>query len=354
MKELKVLSKEKHITFIHTDTAAYKGTHTDGFMKMISAAASLAEKPLAEMQRNKAADTDKLQLNILPWMVSPADIRYLKRLLCDMGISSIFLPDYSLTLDGGKWTEYEAIPKGGTSIKEIRAMGSSDHSIQFGLISSVLSNPAKVIEDNTGVAYSVLPLPMGLKNTDNFLNRIIELSTESGKTVTLSESLNEVRGRLLDAYADVHKYFTGLTAAVYGEADFVAGMTAFLCESGIRPSICMTGEKINDESAKEIIKSIEHYGFEETLLLTDSDFSDLDRCIKQNKPDLMIGNSKGYKTSREYNIPLIRAGFPIQDRFGGQRLLHLGYEGALRMIDEIANTVISKDQAESPVGYMSM
>ena len=48
MKELEMLAEAENLTFIHTDTAAYKGTHVNGFMKMTSAIAKLAEPSSAE------------------------------------------------------------------------------------------------------------------------------------------------------------------------------------------------------------------------------------------------------------------------------------------------------------------
>jgi nitrogenase molybdenum-iron protein NifN len=44
-------------------------------------------------------------------------------------------------------------------------------------------------------------------------------------------------------------------------------------------------------------------------------------------------------------------GFPIHDRFGGQRMLHLGYKGALEIFDRIVNAMLEKKQADSDVGY---
>ena len=69
------------------------------------------------------------------------------------------------------------------------------------------------------------------------------------------------------------------------------------------------------------------------------------------KPDLLIGHSKGYQYATAWNIPLIRVGFPIHDRFGGQRVLHLGYKGALNLFDLIVNAVLEKKQSDSDIGY---
>ncbi|OQX05718.1 MAG: hypothetical protein BWK76_27095, partial [Desulfobulbaceae bacterium A2] len=63
------------------------------------------------------------------------------------------------------------------------------------------------------------------------------------------------------------------------------------------------------------------------------------------------GHSKGYHLARKLNVPLIRVGFPIHDRFGGQRILHLGYRGAQNLFDLIVNAVIARRQDSSPVGY---
>jgi len=47
-------------------------------------------------------------------------------------------------------------------------------------------------------------------------------------------------------------------------------------------------------------------------------------------------------------------GFPIHDRIGGQRILHLGYRGAQQLFDTLVNTVIAVKQESSPVGYSYM
>jgi len=47
----------------------------------------------------------------------------------------------------------------------------------------------------------------------------------------------------------------------------------------------------------------------------------------------------------------VRVGFPLHDRFGGQRQLHVGWRGALGLLDNIVNTILEKRQDDSPVGY---
>ena len=83
-------------------------------------------------------------------------------------------------------------------------------------------------------------------------------------------------------------------------------------------------------------------------------FFDISEPAEQLEPDLLVGHSKGYSLARKLEIPLIRVGFPIHDRMGGQRILHLGYRGAQALFDQVVNGVIAKKQSDSPVGYSYM
>jgi nitrogenase molybdenum-iron protein NifN len=71
-------------------------------------------------------------------------------------------------------------------------------------------------------------------------------------------------------------------------------------------------------------------------------------------PDMLIGHSKGYPLARKLEIPLIRVGFPIHDRMGGQRILHLGYRGTQTLFDQVVNAILARKQSDSAVGYSYM
>jgi nitrogenase molybdenum-iron protein NifN len=82
-----------------------------------------------------------------------------------------------------------------------------------------------------------------------------------------------------------------------------------------------------------------------------ADFYEIAQEAEALAPDLLIGHSKGYHLARRLGIPLVRVGFPIHDRFGGQRILHLGYRGAQSLLDRLVNAIIERKQEKSPVGY---
>jgi nitrogenase molybdenum-iron protein NifN len=81
------------------------------------------------------------------------------------------------------------------------------------------------------------------------------------------------------------------------------------------------------------------------------DFEKINELADKLQPDLLIGNSKGYYIAHRLKVPLIRVGFPVHDRFGGQRLQHLCYEGTQQLFDRIINALIESKQDNSPVGY---
>ena len=64
---------------------------------------------------------------------------------------------------------------------------------------------------------------MGLEWTDEFLMKVSELT---GKPIP--ESLAKERGRLVDMMTDSHAWLHGKKLALWGDADFVMGMTKFL------------------------------------------------------------------------------------------------------------------------------
>lgn len=325
---------------VHVSTPSYQGTHMQGFHNAVLATVeglALREKP----NRNISSS-----VNLFPGMVSPADLRHLKEIFTDFGLEPMVLPDYSQTLDGELWSEYHRIPSGGTPVKAIAAAGSALASIEMGrVLAAMPTTAATYLESQFKVAAHRIGLPMGIRQSDQLMHT---LEAISGNPVP--EKYTQERGRLLDALVDGHKYVNGRRAVVYGEADLVAGVVAFLSEIGIVPVICATGDRGGHLSAA--VKQILDKRFHDSIdVIEGVDFVDIEEAVQKARPDLMIGHSKGYSLSRKLDIPLVRIGFPIHDRVGGSRLLHVGYQGAQTLFDRIANTLLERRQAESDVGY---
>lgn len=322
---------------VPVSTPSYSGTHMEGFHAAVRGLiGALAEKG----PRTGA-------VNLLPGLVSPADLRHLKGILTAFGLNGTILPDISETLDGPALADYPLIPEGGTTIAEIKGMGRASATIEFGLTLPEESGGA-YLEKNCQVANHRLPMPIGLRATDRFCSRLAELA---GREIPLE--LRKARGRLIDALVDGHKYLAGKSAVLYGEEDLVVGLAGFLAEIGVRPLLCASGGQSGRFQAAigEVLADLPG---EPPEVCEGMDFYEIAERAEALKPDLIVGHSKGYSLARKLGIPLIRVGFPIHDRLGGQRILHLGYEGAQQLFDLIVNELIRAKQDASPVGYSYM
>jgi nitrogenase molybdenum-iron protein NifN len=320
---------------VTVSTPSYSGTHIEGFHAATRAVVD--QIPVA----GKAMDL----INVLPGFVSPADIRHVKEILDDFGLAAAVLPDYSETLDGPAQKDAEKIPPGGTAIEDIRNMGRSRATIELGRTLSPETSAGGLLSDRFGIALHSLGIPIGIRETDAFFQALEQLSGSPTPEKHAAE-----RGRLVDAYVDSHKYLFGKRAVVYGEEDLVVGIVSFLVEVGIKPVLCASGGR-SGRFERAIEQAVSGISSELPVAMEGVDFYQIGEVAEKLSPDLMIGTSKGYGMAKSMGIPLLRAGFPIHDRFGGQRMLHVGYRGTQNLLDLIVNCVIERTQADSAVGY---
>lgn len=323
---------------INVATPSYGGTHMEGF----HAAVKAVVKTLA------AAGPKNETVNLLPGLVSPADIRHLKQTMDDFGLETTVLPDLSDTLDGPALREYPLIPEGGTGIAAIRRMGGALATIELGATLKGSQTAGALLRESRSVPNHQLEMPIGLRATDRFFSLLKTLSGQATPNRYVQE-----RGRLIDSLVDGHKYVSGKKAIVYGEEDLVAGLAGFLAEIGVKPVLCASGGQ-SGRFKDAVIEATGSLLADIPEIYEGMDFYEIAERAEELAPDFLIGHSKGYALARKLNIPLVRVGFPIHDRLGGQRILHLGYQGAQNIFDLIANELIRKKQDDSDVGYSYM
>jgi nitrogenase molybdenum-iron protein NifN len=320
---------------VHVSTASYRGSHIDGFH---SAVAALVDQLTVSTAPHGG-------INLLPGMVSTADLRHLRELAECFGLAVTMLPDYSDTLDGASWSDYEAIPEGGAPVADIRAMSGACATLELGdSLRNQRESAAGLLENRFGVDRVSLTLPVGIRATDAFIDALGRLSKRRTPAGLTAE-----RGRLIDSMVDAHKVVFGKKAVVFGEADLVTGIVSMLCEIGVQPVLCACGGKTGD--FEKLLRAAVPELPADTLVRDGADFADITAEARRLDPDLLIGNSKGYGLARELGVPLIRTGFPIHDRMGGQRILHVGYRGAQWLFDAVANAMLEHKQETSTIGY---
>ena len=344
---LKKKGSEPFPDIIFASTPSYTGTHIDGFHAAVKAIVEFYSRLCKTADLSSVRDYVENRVAILPNFVSPADIRHLKEIILDFGMKPVFVPDYSRTLDGVSWNKYEKIPEGGTSREDLLCLREVSSVIELGNSLDERDSAGKFLESEVGSKRYGLGLPVGIDLTDDFFN---SLKIISGKKIP--DKYVAQRGRLVDAYCDVHKYLFGKRAVVFGEEDMVVSIARFLCEIGVIPVFCASGAKGSE--MKKALQQLSKEYKNEIVVRIEADFADIEQEAEGLKPDFLIGNSKGYTLSRKLGIPLVRVGFPIHDRFGASRILHLCYKGTQELFDRIVNAVIEKEQSESSVGHTYM
>lgn len=321
---------------VHCSTPSYMGTHMEGWHRAVYA--------IVEQMVTKKADPHHT-VNILPSLISPADIRHLKELCDAFGINSVILPDISETLDGTAKEEYEPIPTGGTPLEAIRTMSGAAGTIELGRTIPEANSGGTSLKKRFGVPCHKVGLPIGIRESDAFFAALEDISG-----ISMPREVGLERGRLVDAMVDGHKYVFGKRVVVYGEEDLVVGLTSFLTEIGMKPVLVATGAR--NVNLEQHIKDVCGDLLGEMPEIHEGvDFHDIAERSAGLAPDLLVGHSKGYRYARDWDVPLVRVGFPVHDRFGGQRLLHIGYRGALTLLDRLVNVILEKKQSDSPIGY---
>jgi nitrogenase molybdenum-iron protein NifN len=309
-------------------TPSYRGDHREGFRlalrALVEAACPVVDGAKVRDGARTEGEAGRPLVAVFPTLLSPADLRELKGILRDFGLNAVLVSDYSDTLDGGPWTEHLLLPAGGTSVADLKALSGAGCAIEFGSELPDAYSGAAYLHASHAVARHSLGLPIGMRATDRFLKILGDISGRSIPPSILAE-----RDRLLDSYVDAHKRIYGKRVLLYGDKDLRDALALFVEEIGMVP-IVAEGEGRDFSAVEEAAE----------------------RSAEESEPiDLVLGNSKGYKTAKKFNVPLVRVGFPIHDRFGGQRVRLLSYGGTQELFDRIVNAFIERAQEESHVGY---
>jgi nitrogenase molybdenum-iron protein alpha/beta subunit/MoaA/NifB/PqqE/SkfB family radical SAM enzyme len=316
---------------IPVSSAGYAGTQFEGFFAALFAIVSNTTM--------NAAKNNKI--NIITGMLSPADTRWLKALLADMGLDVILLPDLSENLDGVYEEQYRRLPDGGTPLCDIAQMAGARLTIELSSFVGDAYSPAKYLQDTYGVPYVRCALPVGLRDTD----ALIRVLGEAGGNV--SGALRQQRGRCIDAMVDAHKYNAEGRAVIFGEPDFAYSMARLCAENGLVPVLTATGTKctqLRPMLEGEIAQAAERYFVEQFKIMDDCDFDEIEEWAQKLGANMMIGSSDGRRIEHKLHIPLIRCAFPVHDQIGGQRIRTLGYDGTLELLDRLTNTLLSRKE----------
>ncbi|MAX23917.1 MAG: nitrogenase molybdenum-iron protein subunit beta [Phycisphaeraceae bacterium] len=319
---------------IHANTPSYVGAHPTGFANMTKAMVDYFAKSTRE-------DKVARRVNIIPGYVEPADMAEIKRLAKLMGLDPIMFPDTSGVLDAPQTGVHEMYPAGGVTIDELVAAGDAQQTLALG---PVCSGPAaKALYAKCKVPQTTMGLPIGLAATDKM---IMAMRSLNGGFVP--EEIKYERGRLLDLMTDMHQYFYGKTVALWGDPDQLVGLSELLMSVDMLPKYVVTGtpgkkflKRMGDVLGDKVHESFVRQGPCADMYL-------MHQWIKNEPVDLLMGNTYGKYIARDDDIPYVRHGFPILDRVGHQYFSTVGYKGAIRVLEQILNVLMDRQDRDSP------
>jgi nitrogenase molybdenum-iron protein beta chain len=322
----------------YAHTPSFVGSHVTGWDNMFE---GIIRYFTLNYMEGKEIDSNG-KINIVPGFETYlGNYRVIKRMLTEMGVDYTFLADPTEVLDtpaDGQFRMYA----GGTTQDQVKDAPNAKNT--FLLQPMQLEKTRKFVDATWHHEVPKLNIPMGLEWTDEWLMKVAEVT---GKPIP--DSLAKERGRLVDMMTDSHTWLHGKKFALYGDPDFVMGMTQFLFELGAEPIhiVCNNGSKKWDKAMKKLLES-SPYGVN-CKTYPGADLWHMRSLCFTDKPDFLIGNSYGKYIQRdtvhkgpEFEVPLIRLGFPIFDRHHLHRQTTLGYEGAMQILTTLVNAVLER------------
>ncbi|CAA6603053.1 Nitrogenase molybdenum-iron protein beta chain [Rhodospirillaceae bacterium LM-1] len=266
-----------------------------------------------------------------------ANAREIKDIIAAMGADATLLSDVSDIYDtpaDGSYRMYD----GGTPLEAVTKALDAKATIS---LQEWCSGKTLDFAKDKGQEVASFNYPMGLGATDDFL---MKLSALTGKAIP--ESIAKDRGRLVDAIEDSLSWIHGKSFSIYGDPDFVYGMTRFILELGGEPAHLLSTNGGNDweEKMKALLAS-SPFGASGQVW-KGKDLWHMRSLLATEPSDYLIGSSYGKYLEKDTGVPLIRIGFPIFDRHHHHRFPTMFYKGGLRVLvtilDKIFDTIDEK------------
>ncbi len=320
----KFAGREVHLIPVHTPS--FKGSMVSGY--------DVAVKDFVSYFAKK--DNPNGKLNLITGWANPADVTALKHLLAEMQVDATVLFEIE-SFDSPLMPDGNHVSHGNTTIEDLRGTANALGTIALNRYEG--GQAAEYLEVEFDVPAIIGPTPIGIRNTDTFLQNV---KTLTGKPIP--QSLVRERGIAIDALTDItHLFLADKKVAIYGNADLVIGLAEFCLDLEMRPMLLLLGDDNtaypNDPRIKALQQNVDY----KMEIIRNADLWELENRIKNEglELDLILGHSKGRFISIDNNVPMVRVGFPTYDRAGLYRYPVVGYSGAMWLAEAMANTLFT-------------
>lgn len=313
-----------HVAVVPVAATDTQGCLETGFALALEAIiATLVPAETAKIKRPR-------QVNVLASsMLTPGDIEHLKDWIESFGLSPIIVPDLADSLDGHLIEEgYSPLTYGGTRASDIATLGESAATIVIG---RSLDRAADLLRARTGVPDHRFASLMGLDDCDAFTHTLASIS---GRAVP--ERLERKRSQLLDAMVDCHFTLGGSRVAIAADPGLLTALAHFFADMGMDVVGTVASAKAPALAGLSVDRVVV------------GDLEDLEVMARNGKAELIVANSHGADIAARLGVPLLRAGFPLYDIYGGPSQCWIGYGGSRQTLFHLANLLTAFHQEIPP------
>ncbi|MEG4810704.1 nitrogenase iron-molybdenum cofactor biosynthesis protein NifN [Microcoleus sp. F8-D3] len=305
------------LPIVFVSTPDFKGALQDGF-------AAAVESIVKELPRSGETRANQVTL-LVSSAFAPGDVQEIKEIVEAFGLTAIAVPDLSLSLDGHLDDSYSTVTAGGTTLAELREIGSSVYTLALG---ESMRGAAVALQAQFGIPYEVFPSLSNLDAVDSFLEGLADLSG-----LSVPDKYRRQRTQLQDAMLDTHFFFGRKQVSLAMEPDLLWSTVHFLQSMGaeVKAAVTTTKSPLLEDLPVEAV--------------TIGDLEDFEQLAAGS--DLLIGNSNTSAIARRLQIPLYRMGFPIFDRLGNGQRCTVGYRGIMQLLFDLGNLFLEQEETQA-------
>ncbi|PWC21653.1 Fe-only nitrogenase subunit beta [Brenneria roseae subsp. roseae] len=320
----KFADREIHLIPIHSPS--FVGSMVSGY--------DVAVRDFVKYFAKKGEPNGKL--NVITGWANPGDVTAIKHLLAAMEIEATVLFEIE-DFDSPLMPAGNTVSHGNTTIEDLTGTANALGTIALNRYEG--AKAARYLEDKFNVPAIIGPSPIGIRNTDTFLQNLKKMT---GKPIP--PALVRERGIAIDALTDlVHMFLADKKVAIYGNPDLVIGLAEFCLDLEMKPVLLLLGDDNASYGSDPRVTALQEkvsFGME---IVTNADLWELENRITQQslELDLILGHSKGRFTAIDNQIPMVRVGFPTYDRAGLYRHPVVGYAGATWLAEQMANALFT-------------
>lgn len=316
LKNIRQRHPELHdLPIIDVSTPDFKGGLQEGF-------AATVERIIDTLPQAGATRSNQITL-LVGSAFSPGDVQEIKEIVAAFGLKAIAVPDLSLSMDGHLAESYSTVTSDGTSLADLRQIGSSVYTLALG---ESMRKAAEILQEKFAIPYEVFPSLSNLDAIDEFLEGLADLSGEP-----VPEKYRRQRRQVQDAMLDTHFFFGRKQVSLALEPDLLRSTVQFLQSMGAEIQAAVT------TTASPLLEALP------LKEVTVGDLEDFEQLAAGS--DLVIGNSHLVAIADRLHCPLYRLGFPIFDRLGNSQRGTVGYRGMMQLLFDLGNLFLEQEEA---------